>query len=392
MAKNKMKINVAIQQHFLSHYRQGIFELLGRQRHPDPEYYFFSDYKNSIGIKLIDVEDSSSSSTTGWLRWNRVRNFSIGRFSIFQPRIILLGFNKKFDCIIYSGCMYDISTWISAIIARILGKRILMWTHGYLSEEKNFKGFLRSVFYRISHGLLLYGERAKQILIDKGFDENSLYVVYNSLDYENQNRIRNCIAKEDIFFKKRKVFMNPDLRTIIFIGRLTEQKQLNVLFHAVHMLKSEGFRLNVLLVGEGPELIKLRESAKDLGIDDCVVFYGPCYSEDEIGPLIMMSEVCVSPGEVGLNCIHSLMYGTPVITHGTPQFQGPEWEAITPGVTGSFFREGDPVDLARVIRDWFNSEMHRDVVAEVCHNVVKHRYNPKYQIKIFNAAVLNYDA
>ena len=82
--------------------------------------------------------------------------------------------------------------------------------------------------------------------------------------------------------------------------------------------------------------------------------YGPCYEEEELGEIFYNSAICVSPGNVGLTAIHSLTFGCPVITHGNFSHQGPEFEAIKEGITGSFFKENDKNDLTSKIKFWID--------------------------------------
>ena len=110
---------------------------------------------------------------------------------------------------------------------------------------------------------------------------------------------------------------------------------------------------------------------------------GPLYDEARLAPLIYHADVCVSPGNVGLAAIHCLTYGLPVITHDNPARQGPEFEAITPGVTGDFFRENDPEDLYRVIKQWISiSVERREEVRDLCYKTIEARYTPQYQIRV----------
>lgn len=53
---------------------------------------------------------------------------------------------------------------------------------------------------------------------------------------------------------------------------------------------------------------------------------------------IYNADLCVSPGNVGLTAMHSLVFGCPVITHNCFEWQMPEFEAIQPGITGDFLR------------------------------------------------------
>ena len=94
------------------------------------------------------------------------------------------------------------------------------------------------------------------------------------------------------------------------------------------------------------ELLNL---VKSLKLDRQVWFFGACYDESKIAELIFNANVCVSPGNVGLTAIHSLSYGTPVITHDSFSHQMPEFEAIIPNLTGNFFEEGNLQSMNEVI-------------------------------------------
>ena len=133
---------------------------------------------------------------------------------------------------------------------------------------------------------------------------------------------------------------------------------------------------------------KLYEQVRHARLTDQVSFYGPCYGEEELGPLISMAEICVSPGEVGLTCMHAMVYGTPVITHGDADFQGPEFEAIQPGITGCFFCRDNSNALAEAIHSWVNEKKDRDKVRADCMKTIDEFYNPFYQVKIINQAIL----
>jgi hypothetical protein len=76
-----------------------------------------------------------------------------------------------------------------------------------------------------------------------------------------------------------------------------------------------------------------------------------------------------------------------VITHGDLDRQNPEVEAIIEGRTGGFFRRGDAIDLARVIRTWVTGSRPRDQVRRDCIDVIERFYNPRKQAEIIGQAV-----
>lgn len=378
---------VAVLYHVLAHYREPVFQLLCQQNE-GIEYTLFSDPNNTyVPVKYIDPHKADIPVQQGGLRWRFVENRWFLTHFLWQKGAVGQAVSKEFGTIIYLGSAYYVSTWISVLLARLTGKRVLMWTHGFLRNEKGAKGFIRKVFYRLADGLLLYHDRGKEILIQKGFHPEKLHVIYNSLDYETQVKIRTTISQEDKAACRRRLFKNPDLPILLFIGRLIPQKKLPMLIEAAKRLDDNGRTCNVLIVGDGVEKESLCQYIQQLGLADNVCVYGPSYDEACNALLISMSDLCISPGAVGLTCIHSMTYGTPVITHDDPDAQGPEYEAIRMGDNGTFFKKDNVEDLAAVIDRWLVEHPDRHRIETQCHAVVDRFYNPKFQVDIINSVV-----
>lgn len=384
-----MKIRkVALVQHILSHYREPIFRLLCQQQ-DGVEYTLFSDPVNTrSSVKTIDPQKAAIPVEQGGLRWRFLKNISFYEW-LWQSGVVRLSLSKEFDTIIYEGSSYFISTWVGAALARLTGKRVLMWSHGFLKKEKGFKGWLKKIFYRLADGMLLYHNKAKDILIKKGFNSENLHVVYNSLDYDTQIKIRATISDDDKAACRKKLFKKTDLPILLFIGRLTRKKKLLMILKAAKLLKDKGRECNILFVGDGPISDKLRKMARQMNLDTNLCLFGPCYDEKENALLISTADICVAPGEVGLTCMHSLVYGTPVITHDDPDFQMPEYEAITPGYNGAFFKKDSVEDMAVVIERWLMENPVRETTTKRCYEIIDRYYNPHYQIKIIRAAVMD---
>lgn len=362
--------------------------MMCKQKKPLPEYIIYSGRNSNLDIKTIDTAKSNIPVSDGGLKWRFIHNFWITKDILWQSGLIKLSLYREFDAIIYLGQMYFISTWVSAFLARLSGKRVLMWTHGFIKVEANLKGWIRSCFYKLADGILLYGNRARRIMISKGFDPNKLFVVYNSLDYHKQKFLREKITQEDCKLLRKKLFDTPELPILLFVGRLTSTKKLNMILQAAHILTKRNFLLNILFVGDGNENSRLKHISKELGIDKRVRFYGACHNEEELAVINLTADICVSPGEVGLTAMLSLAYGTPVITHDNFSNQGPEYEAIQNGLNGRFFKENDTEDLAMTIQQWLEDNVKNKRTPEQCYGVIEKYYNSEYQIGILNSAVM----
>ena len=371
------KMEVAVVYHFFAHYREAVIrELIDSPSH---HYIFVGDRKDPFGsgIKACDVSNSS--------RFIYTRSFLLfGKFLI-QRGLIRLALTSEIDVVIFLGDSKFLCTWISASLARMRGKRVLFWTHGWQKNESGLKSLVRCSFYHLGHGLLLYGQRARQFGLAKGFKSRNLYVVYNSLDTRKQEEIRSRVTTRDIREMREKLFGHWNRPIVICSGRLITTRRLDLLLEAVSLLQKEGCPIDVLLVGDGPQRAQLETMARTGNLS--VVFYGACYEEETLARLIMSANVMVVPGAIGLTAMHSLIYGTPVITNNDPDEQMPEWEAIISGINGQVFKKGDPIDLARAIKLWASGGLPDENVRTRCYSSIDKCYSPSYQVHVINASV-----
>jgi glycosyltransferase involved in cell wall biosynthesis len=359
-------MKIAVIYHFFPHYRAGIFEELNRS---ESNLYVF-----------VGSEEAVDGSIKTWIPpsgfevvWTSITSLPFG--IKYQHGLTRVVFSSEIDVLIFLGDAHYVSTWIYATLARMFGKKVFFWTHGWLRNDTGALGWIKDRFYRLANGLLLYGHHAKQIAIERGYPVAKLGVIYNSLNtvsLENLDMVE--LEKESL--KIRYELFNNDSPIIICTARLTQNCRFDLLLKAATILKKHGTIVNVLLVGDGPIHSKLELLAGDLGIQVC--FYGACYEERKLAVMLYTADVLVSPGKVGLSAMHALAYGTPVISHGDFDCQMPEFEAIVPGRTGDFFEAGNVQDLASKIKKWV-SRNDREEIRNICHEVIRTKYNPKTQ-------------
>ena len=353
------------------------------------EYSFYSSSHGFSGIKTIDINESKIVNQKGGLEWYFLKNIFIGNILIYQSGIISKCLKTNYDAYILYGEMHNISNWIAALICKIRKKPLLFWGHGLYGNERSIKKIVRILYYKIADYHLVYGNRSRMFMIDSGFDPDRVFTVYNSLDYYLHTKLYEERNLNELEKLKSELF--PDhstLPVVIFIGRLTEEKKISYLIEAINLCKNKGNKYNCLIVGGGGELKDLKNLSISLGIGDMLCFYGPSYDENLNSKFIMLSECCVSPGNVGLTAIHSLSLGTPVITHGNYFNQGPEAESVIQNETGLFFEENNVVSLSDVIDNMILNKK-KLLMETTCIEQVKKYWNPKNQADIFEEAVLD---
>lgn len=370
------RLRVAIVYPFFAHYRAPVLrELLASRNN---EYLLVGDIRDPSGtIPVLQFQ--------GEPRFLRTPLVTFAGGITWQSGVTRLALRNDIDCFVFLGNAAFAATWLCALIARCRGRAVLFWTHGWIARDACLKGFFRSAFYRLAHKLLLYGERAKKIGLELGFAPNRLSVVYNSLDVAQQERLVAGITKDNSRDMRCTLFGCAETPVAIAVGRLTSLKRFDLLIDAISLLSSRPHQVNLLIVGDGPEADELRRRAAAAGI--VAVFYGACYDEEELAKLFMLANVTVSPGNVGLTCMHSLGYGVPVVTHDDPAEQMPEWEAIAHGVTGSVFRKGCAVSLADAVHTWTQQSWTARESRRSCLAAVRERYHPTVQKQLIEAAI-----
>jgi glycosyltransferase involved in cell wall biosynthesis len=222
-------------------------------------------------------------------------------------------------------------------------------------------------------------------MVKAGIDEDKLIPIYNSLDYEKQLVIRTKLRSSQVY----KNYFGNDFPTIIYVGRIQKSKKIDAILRCMRNLKDREMFCNFVIIGGDVDGENITSLVEDLGLKDSVWFYGACYDEEKIGELIYNAQVCISPGPVGLTAIHSLTYGTPVISNNNFEKQMPEFESIIPKVTGDFFEDDDMKDLEVKMAEWlFIDADTRISIRSSAYHMIDGRYNPLSQIKILKSLLL----
>lgn len=323
--------------------------------------------------QLVDLKSS-------WIK-NKILIWQEGIFK--QIRQI-----KKQDIAVIFGDAYCLSNWVSAAYLRLKKVKVVFWSHGLYGNESKLKLLLRKTFYKLANSHLLYERNAKHLMQKNGFNSEQLYVFFNSLDYDKQK----LLFEQSKNYDRNEVysfFKNPKLKTLIFVGRLTKVKKLNLLVEAVLQINKNEVACNLLFVGDGTERKNL-EKQGIAGVNDTWIhFAGPCFDELQLSRYISQADLCVSPGNVGLTAIHSLSYGTPVCSHDNFFDQMPEVAAIENGKNGVFFQQDNLIDLVEKIKWGLENLPKNEITYKNCRSVIDQFYNPYYQLSVLNNIIEN---
>jgi colanic acid/amylovoran biosynthesis glycosyltransferase len=190
--------------------------------------------------------------------------------------------------------------------------------------------------------VLVRSESLRRGVVDLGCDENKIEIV------------RAGIPLDQFPFREREYPEDGEWQ-FLQAGRLIEKKGLPTSLRAFAQFTTRYPESKFVIVGEGPLLPQLQESARQLKIDNHVSFPG-FISQEQLRELLYSSHIFLHPSETGRD---GNQEGVPnsmleAMASGLPVFatqHGGIPEAIENGVSGVLVAERDGEALARALLD-----------------------------------------
>ncbi|MBI1369191.1 MAG: glycosyltransferase [Planctomycetes bacterium] len=336
-------IRLAICQPALPSYRVPVFNLLARQ----PGV--------SLSVFAGDLEGLSSGS-------DEAKDFQYRAAPIDEHRLGPLGFKfqqamldaadaKRFDLLILPWDAHYRSAAIAIRRARRCGLRTVLWGHGYSKRPRRWRTWMRNRMGKSADGVMLYTKTIADGLIrNDGFDADRVFVAQNALDQAPIQAARQAwLDKPDDLAAFQREHQLDAGKTIVFVSRLYADNRVDLLIEATANLAGEHPSFKTVIIGDGPDRERLTKLAAQRGIAERVVFTGKIYDQMKLAPWMMSSSVFCYPVNVGLSILHAFGYALPIVTSDSTAAQNPEIEALSPGVNGLTYRDGQVDDLASVI-------------------------------------------
>ncbi|MBB5749579.1 glycosyltransferase family 4 protein [Micrococcus sp. TA1] len=244
----------------------------------------------------------------------------------------------EYRAYVLEGRVYTVSTWLALALGRAKKTPVFLWGHGWKRPESGLKRTSRVAFYRLSSGLLVYGDRAKEYAVSVGLDADRIAVVGNSI-YATQDLIDHAVPNRP---------STEEDFTVIVSVRLTSRHRVDMLAEALALMSPGGRRTRVIVIGDGDQAETLRESFEQAGV--AAKFVGAVYGAESLAPYYAVADVAVSPRASGLNIVQAMGFGRPVIAPEIDPTSGPESELVVDGHTGLQFPLDDIGALARALQ------------------------------------------
>lgn len=214
------------------------------------------------------------------------------------------------DCVVTLFNPANIS--LVSVLIYCIRKRIpyAIWSCGWIRPDlnktlKSIREKFLSYFEKRATVHIAYHSMRKKYLVNKGIDENSVFIAQNTIDTETIMKSYD-IEKVNVNRFKGKL-------KILFVGALTKSKHLKEAMNVVDTMITEKFQMSFTIIGGGDIFNELTVFRNTLVNKNEIHILGPKYGND-LKPFFLEHDVFLLTGSGGLAINEAMAYGLPVIS------------------------------------------------------------------------------
>lgn len=244
----------------------------------------------------------------------------------------------KIDLIHAHGFKADVYGWISA---RCTGIPIVSTQHGWTHKNRWIRLWEAISVYFLKKMDKIIGV-SPQIL--KALESHN--ILSHRLEWIPNGVPIPSIIHSASAYRKKKFGINPNIKTIGIIGRLSIEKGHTFFLEAVKHVDSVFPNLRVFIIGEGPLKTQLTSQVHAMGLDSIVHFLGFRSDMDRLYPLLDIVVLSSIREGFPLTLLEAMAYGKPVVATKV----GGAIQLIQHGVNGLLVDPEDEKALANAIQ------------------------------------------
>ena len=191
-------------------------------------------------------------------------------------------------------------------------RRLAFWGHGR-NMQSNMPFGWKERFKRWTVNKVdwwfAYTDGSAALVNAAGFPRSRTTVVENAVDTREMKRFCADVSAEQCRAARARMQIGRG-PVGLYLGSLYQEKRIEFLLQAAHLIRQQIPRFELLIVGAGPESDKVEAAEKQYA---WIHYLGPQQGRAKAECLVV-ADVMLNPGLVGLGVLDSFVSGTPMMT------------------------------------------------------------------------------
>jgi L-malate glycosyltransferase len=154
-----------------------------------------------------------------------------------------------------------------------------------------------------------YTEGIKHKVAAKGFPDEKITAVHNSIDTSELIAARNSITRDELQDLKERLGLGSS-PVAVFCGSMYREKKIPFLLQACSRIRDTIKDFQILFIGGGPEAFHVQQASAS---DHWIHYFGPLFGREKVKHLLL-ADICLNPGAVGLVILDMLALKVPMMT------------------------------------------------------------------------------
>ena len=259
------------------------------------------------------------------------------------PYILELVFNKSLlnylrkqkIKILFKEIPFQIQSFSDALLFRdtyFIDENLNISKNSVADKINNlFVALMRKYYYSLIDLNLHYVEDGYSTLKSYNVPQEKIHITYNSPDTDLLLSIKEKVDNAPPILSQNNF-------RIIHVGRLVKWKRVDLLIRAVSMLSNKFPKVELIVIGDGPELNNLKKLSDELKVENKILFAGAIYDPYTLGRYFKSSAVYALGGMGGLSLNEAMVFGKPIVCSVC---DGTEKKLVREGINGYYFINGD---------------------------------------------------
>lgn len=274
--------------------------------------------------------------------------------------------SQSVDLLHTHGYLADI---LGLFAAKSLSIPIVSTCHGFVLKSIKLRMYFKLDLLALKYfnSVIAVSSDIKRFLVANEIKTSLVEIMINAVDVTKDHDMKQpgSVHLDDTYrFKKDNLILG-------YIGRLSEEKGAKYLIEAIAALKGRYIPAKLLVIGEGPELDKLQQVAKESGVENDILFLG--FQDDTLSFLKIM-DIFVLPSlteGTPLALLEAMSAKVPVVATrvgGVP-------DIIDDGITGVLVNPYSRVELAEAIFKLHSDDALKNLITTNASELIGKQYN-----------------